>query len=417
MEKLGVAVQIGHSAEAVGDADCVVYTPAVGEDHPELQMARARGVPVFKRADLLGVLTQDQRVVGVSGTHGKTTTTAMVGAVLEAAGEDPTVLVGGVVQGVERNLQVGSGTWWVVEADEFDRSFLKLIPTVAVVTTLEADHLDCYGDLASVQEAFDQFVSSIPSNGFAVLCGDFEAIQDLGAGRGLERIFYGLDEGVQVQAVAVERDGFGSRFMVRDGDRDLGSLRLQVPGLHNVCNALAAVAVGNRLGVQWGAIRVGLEGFRGVHRRFEILGEAGGVTVVNDYAHHPTEVVATLAAAREGWNGRIVGVFQPHLYTRTRDFADAFGAALCGADQVWTTEIYAAREAPIPGVDGKLILDRVREAGGMNAQFAPTLDGLKDALMGAVQPGDLLVVMGAGDVERVAFEVLDGLQARGDQAD
>ena len=250
----------------------------------------------------------------------------------------------------------------------------------------------------------------------AVLCGDFEAIQDLGADRDLERVFYGLDEGVQVQAVAVERDGFGSRFTVRNGDRDLGSLRLPVPGLHNVSNALAAVAVGNGLGVPWQAIRGGLESFRGVHRRFEILGEAGGVTVVNDYAHHPTEVAATLAAAREGWNGRIVGVFQPHLYTRTRDFADAFGAALCGADQVWTTEIYAAREAPIPGVDGKLILDRVRKAGGTDAQFVPTLDGLKDALLGAVQPGDLLVVMGAGDVERVAFEVLEGLQVQSDHS-
>ena len=333
-----------------------------------------------------------------------------VGAVLEAAGLDPTVFVGGVVRGAERNLRVGAGDMWVLEADEFDRSFLTLAPAVAVVTSLEADHLDCYGDLEAIRRAFEQFLRAVPEGGCAILCGDTLQVRDLPVKDGVERVSYGLRPDLRIRADRVETEGFGSRFDVFDGGRNLGELRLRVPGAHNVSNALAAVGVGAALEVPWEAVKAGLEAFCGVHRRFEILGEAGGVVVVSDYAHHPTEIRATLAAARQGWSGRIVAAFQPHLYSRTRDFAADFGAALCGADRVWIADVYAAREDPIPGVDGALIAGCVRDAGGPETRYVPDLADLAPALAADVEAGDLVVVMGAGDVERVAHEVYERLK-------
>ncbi len=408
LAELGIPVQIGHSAGAVGDADAVVYTSAAPLDNPELQAARQRGIPLLKRAELLARLAQGHRVIGITGTHGKTTTTAMIGAVLEAAGLDPTVLVGGVVRGPERNLRVGEGTFWAVEADEFDRSFLELTPAVAVVTSLEADHLDYYGNLKAICHAFEQFLKSVPSEGHAILCGDVDQVRNLAVKGSLEPIFYGLGPDVRIRAERVVQEGFSSRFQVFDRQQSLGTLRLQVPGLHNISNALAAVGVGVALGLSWEALKTGLEAFRGVHRRFEILGEADGVSLVNDYAHHPTEIRATLRAARQGWEGRIVAVFQPHLYSRTRDFAADFGEALSAADRVFVTDVYAAREDPLPGVTGALIADHVRD--GLETRYVPDLDDLSSALVADIKAGDLVVVMGAGDVERVAHEVLSQLK-------
>lgn len=407
LAKLGIPVQIGHSAGAVGDVAGVIYTAAVSFDNPELQAARERGIPTLKRAELLGRLTEGHRVVGVTGTHGKTTTTAMVGTVLEAAGLDPTVLVGGVVRGEERNLRLGEGAFWAVEADEFDRSFLALTPAVAVVTSLEADHLDSYGDLEAIHRAFEQFLASVPAGGHAVLCGDADQVRNLAVKGGIARIFYGLEPDVRIRADQIAQEGFNSRFRVFDGHRELGELRLQVPGLHNVSNALAAVGVGTALGLSWEAQKAGLEAFRGVRRRFEVLGEADGVVVINDYAHHPTEVRATLETARAGWAGRIVAVFQPHLYSRTRDFAADFGEALSRADRVFVADVYPAREEPIRGVDGALIVASVR---GTKARYVPDLADLAPALVADAVAGDLVVVMGAGDVEQVAYEVYEKLK-------
>lgn len=407
---LGVEVRIGHAPEAVVDADAVVYTPAVGPDNPEVLEAERRGIPVLKRAALLGHLARGQRVVGVTGTHGKTTTTAMVGCVVEAAGLDPTVFVGGVVRGLERNVRRGQGEIWVVEADEFDRSLFTLSPEVAVVTSLEADHLDCYENVEAIERAFEEYLGLIPPGGKAVLYGDEARIRRLDLRGDVRRILYGFGADDDVRAANLRPEGLGTRFEVVSEGGSLGDLSLRVPGRHNVCNALAAVGAGMALDVPWPAIEAGLEGFRGVHRRFEVLGEAGGVTVVNDYAHHPTEIRATLAAARQDWSGRILAAFQPHLYSRTRDFAADFGEALCGADRVWIADVYAAREDPIPGVDGALIAGCVRDAGGPETRYVPDLADLAPALAEDVEAGDLVVVMGAGDVERVAHETYERLK-------
>lgn len=411
---LGIPVRIGHMEEAVRDADLVVYTSAAGTDNSELREARSKGIPTVRRADLLGRLTTGRRVVGVTGTHGKTTTTAMVGGVLEAADLDPTVLVGGIVRGPERNLRPGSRMLWAVEADEFDRSFLTLRPEVAVVTSLEADHLDCYGDMPALCRAFQQFLDQ--TSRCAVLAYDAPYVRGLNATH-LEILSYGLVEETRISAQRLLRDGMQSRFRVCDHGKPLGDIVLRVPGRHNVSNALAAVGVGMALQLPWKAIRSGLENFEGVRRRLEVLGDSGGVRVVNDYAHHPTEVRAALEAIREGWTGRLVAVFQPHLYSRTRDFAVEFGQALSEADQVWVADVYAAREEAIPGVSGEMVARQVRNSGCSEVFYVPALDDLERRLSEALAPDDLVLVMGAGDVEQVAYGLIDRLSEGAPRAD
>jgi UDP-N-acetylmuramate--alanine ligase len=403
LERLGIPIQIGHSASVIDAADCVVYTSATDSENPERKAAQKKGIPLLRRAELLGQLTASHPTICVAGTHGKTTTTAMITIVLIAAGQDPTALVGGVVRELETTLRTGQGSHWVVEADEYDRTFLSLKPTVAVVTTLEADHLDCYRDIDDIRSAFEQFINTVPQNGCAVLCADAPEIQTLNLDNKFEHITYGLSNG-RLRAKQIEQNGFGSAFDVVENNNKLGRLRLQVPGRHNITNALAAVGVANHLGLDWTDVCDGIEAFRGVHRRFEVLGEVEGITVVDDYAHHPTEIRATLDAARAGWSGRIVAVFQPHLYTRTRDFAPEFARALQKADRVWITDIYPAREEPIPGIDGNTIAIQIPDA-----NYAPTLDDLQKALIRDVQPGDLLLIMGAGDIEHTARKIYQAL--------
>ncbi len=414
--EMGIDVQIGHCAEAIGEPNLVVCTPAVGPDNPELLAATSRNLPVIKHAPLLGELTAGHQVVAVSGTHGKTTTTAMTAAVLTAGALDPTVLVGGVLQDGETNLRVGSEDVWVIEADEFDRSFLTLSPTVAVVTSLEADHLDCYGSLEEIRGAFSQFVTADTVE-HAILCGTDANARSLADGLDVAPTFYGLDDECRFSAAEVRVEGFGSRFVALDRGKELGEVALGLPGNHNVANALAAIAVGRLLQVDWGQIAQALNGYRGVRRRFEVLGDAQGVTVVSDYAHHPTEVKATLAAARSLWEGRIIAVFQPHLYSRTRDFAVDFGTALSAADAVWLTDIYAAREKPIAGVDGMTIAPQVTAAGGPEPIYADGLPELVSGLADSVVDGDLVLVMGAGDVEDAAHALYGRLSGQDDQVD
>ncbi|HCR19334.1 MAG TPA: UDP-N-acetylmuramate--L-alanine ligase [Candidatus Latescibacteria bacterium] len=407
---MGLGIHIGHTAEAVEDTDMVVYTSAASDENPEILRAREDHIPLMKRSEFLGRLTAGKRLVGVAGTHGKTTTTAMVGAVLEAADLDPTVLVGGLVMGNEQNLRLGSQFVWAVEADEFDRSFLTLHPEVSVVTNLEADHLDCYRDLQEIQSAFDQYVNQTSCS--AVLCVDSPLVSELQVKKPSRKIEYGIGFRAQLRADEIESKNFTSTIRIRFQNEELGNLFLQVPGLHNVRNALAAVGVGISLDLDWEAIRAGLESFRGVRRRFEILGEVDGVKVVSDYAHHPTEIRAVLEAARAEWSGRLVAVFQPHLYTRTRDFAKAFGMALSTADSVWVTDIYAAREEPIDKVDGGLVTDWVRKSGNGQVNLVPDANALPDKLLNELESEDLLIVMGAGDIDRVAHELVSRMRTR-----
>jgi UDP-N-acetylmuramate--alanine ligase len=359
LQRHGAVITEGHDPAHVADSLAVVMTAAVPDDHPEIAAARARGIPVLKRARALGAIVNRGVVVGIAGTHGKTTTTTLVTTVLAAAGLDPTGFVGAHVPAWGGNLRRGKDEVYVVEADEYDRSFHQLRPTIAVVTTLEADHLDIYGSLAAVEEAFLTFVESVPDDGMVACCAD-----DHGAARlanllrgDPERVTtYGLNAGSMLRAEDVDLSGGGAGFTVRERGRLLGTARLQAPGVHNVRNALAAVAVARRFGVEWGTIERGLAAYTGVDRRFERVGEAGGVLFVDDYAHHPTELEATLRAARAAHaDRRLVAVFQPHLYSRTRDFAREFGSALALADVAFLTDVYAAREKPIAGVTGEMI--------------------------------------------------------------
>lgn len=407
LRRSGMAVMTGHDPSHVDGARAVVVTSAVPRDHPELARARAQGLPVVRRAEALGAAVNDRTLVAVAGTHGKTTTTAMTTEALAAAGRDPTGLAGGRVGAWHGNLRPGAGDLYVVEADEYDRSFHALEPEVAVVTNVEADHLDVYRDLADIRGAFERFLA--PAR-VVVVCADDPGAAGLAVTSGAEVIRYGLTSpdarlvGDEVMAV----DGL-LRFVIRfDGD-ELGALTLRVPGVHNVRNALAAVGAGLALGATLEAMRPGLEGFEGVERRFQRLGTVQGVDVVDDYAHHPTEILATLDAARAAFPGRrIIAAFQPHLFSRTRDFAPAFAAALAHADVVFLTEIYAAREAPLPGVTAGLIADALAAAGRPVA-WRGQRERLPEALAAVAHEGDVIITLGAGDVTRVGPELLQRL--------
>ncbi|HET7231360.1 MAG TPA: UDP-N-acetylmuramate--L-alanine ligase [Longimicrobium sp.] len=414
LRRHGATVTEGHDPAHVAGAVAVVMTAAVPDGHPEIAAARARGIPVMKRAAALGAIVNRGTVIGIAGTHGKTTTTALTTTVLAAAGLDPTGFVGAHVAAWGGNLRRGGDSVYVVEADEYDRSFHQLRPTVAVITTLEADHLDIYGSLEAVEESFLTFAESVPPDGLIACCAD-----DHGASRlanllrgGPERVMtYGLNAGSMLRAEDVVNDGAATRFTVRERGTVLGTARVAVPGVHNVRNALAAVAVARRFDIPWAAIERGLADFKGVDRRFERVGEAAGVLFVDDYAHHPTEIEATLTAARAAHpDRRLVAVFQPHLYSRTRDFADEFGRALTGADIVFLTDIYAAREKPIEGVTGEMIAIPARQA-GVDVRYVTDRAEIVNAVSQELRAGDLCLTMGAGNLDEASRELLALLEA------
>ena len=416
MRERGVTVHEGHDPSHVGGCGALVVTSAVEADHPEIAAATAAGIPVLKRARALGAIVNRGTVVGIAGTHGKTTTTALTTAALEAGGLEPTGLVGGRVPAWDGNLRAGGDRLFVVEADEYDRSFLTLDPTVAVVTTLEADHLDIYGSLTGVEDAFHAFLSRVPADGVVVGCGD-----DPGVGRLLPRltggehrvVTYGMNAGSMLRAEEVRTRGLESRFSVREEGHRLGEIVLRVPGAHNVLNALAAIGVARHLGVAWQAVVEGLAGYSGVDRRFERIGEAAGVLVVDDYAHHPTELDATLRAARDAFpERRIVAVFQPHLYSRTRDFAVEFGRALALADRVYVTEIYPAREKPIEGVTGEMLVRTAADAGA-DVHYLARRAEVVERLRPELRAGDLCLMLGAGDLNEAARELYAALGGAG----
>jgi len=403
LQRLGVPVS-GHDPAHVDSARALVVTSAMPKDHPELVRARERGVPVIRRAEALGEVTVGRELVGVAGTHGKTTTTVMTAMALAAAGRDPTALVGGRVADWEGNLLAGSDRLYVVEADEYDRSFLALSPTVAVVTNIEADHLDIYADLADIRRTLAQFVRGARH---IVLCADDANANALSTPSSTEVVRYGITSpDARLVAGDISSQHGVTGFEVVYDDERLGRAELRVPGRHNILNALAAIGSGLVLGADLPSMARGLAEFKGAERRFQRLGEAAGISVVDDYAHHPTEIAATIAAARAAFPGRrLVVAFQPHLYSRTRDFAREFGASLSAADAVFLTEIYPAREKPIEGVSASLVESAVRDSGG-RLQWRGRREELADALAAFVRDGDAVITLGAGDITKTGAELL-----------
>ena len=406
LQGLGAEILEGHRPENIGPAEVVVTSSAVNDANPEVRAARERKIPVIRRAEMLAELMRLKAGIGVAGTHGKTSTTSMIGQVLTEAGLDPTLVIGGKVRYLGTNAKLGTGQYLVAEADEFDRSFLKLAPVIAVITTIEAEHLDCYRDLEEIKNAFVEFANKVPFYGAIVACLDERGVQAIMPRLEKRCITYGLSSQANLQARDIKMEMMKTSFGVRNGRGLLGAIDLNVPGIHNVKNALAAVAVGLELEIPFEKIAKALADFNGVYRRFEIKGERDGVLVIDDYGHHPTEIEATLRAAKDAFSRRVVAVFQPHLYSRTRDFYSEFGGAFFQADVLVVTDVYPARETPIEGVSGELIAGAAREQGHRNVHYVADKREIPAVLHKITQPGDILITLGAGDICRYGEEYL-----------
>jgi len=424
LETLGIKVQCGHEPSLVVGADLLVYSSAVGGDNPERVYAAQNGIPAMRRAEVLGDVMRSNFTVCVSGTHGKTTTTSLVGTVLTDAKISPTVLVGGMLRESGSHAIVGSGNYIVAEADEYDRSFLAMYPSIAVITNIEADHLDCYKDIDDIKDTFVKFTGLVPFDGAVIACIDDEGVRDILPRVRRTVVTYGIDERADYRAVEIKFENGKTSFNVAHKDKQLGIANIEIPGLHNVRNALAALVVACEVGVDFEKAADSAAKFQGVKRRFEVVGEVGGVTVVDDYAHHPGEIRATLEAARGRCGGRVVVVFQPHLYTRTRDFMEQFAASLRLADTVIVTGIYKAREKPIPGVDAADIVNIINDtcvdknssaavcgdvtnnktgnAASKKAVYVDDKNDVVEQLKGRINSGGMVIFMGAGDIWETA---------------
>jgi UDP-N-acetylmuramate--alanine ligase len=413
LERLGAKVFVGHEAAHIEGAHVVVYSSAVARDNVEVQAARQRQVPAIPRAEMLAELMRLKYGIAVAGTHGKTTTTSLVAAVVGGGGFDPTVVVGGRLHGLGASARLGQGEFLVAEADESDGSFLKLTPTIAVVTTIDAEHLDHWGTVDALAEGFLAFVNKVPFYGVAVLCLDQPWIQRLIPRVEKRLLTYGLESGADFTARRVALAGLTSRFEVVHRGRSLGECLLQIPGRHNVLNALAALAVGTDLEIPFPAIQRALAGFAGVQRRFQVRGEAGGVMVVDDYGHHPAEVRATLAAARAAFDRRVVTVFQPHRYTRTLHLRQEFLTAFYQTDVLVVMDIYPAGEPPIPGVHARDLAEGIAAHGHREVVYLDNdRQRILDHLVEITRPGDLVLTLGAGDVGVLGPELLARLEAQ-----
>jgi UDP-N-acetylmuramate--alanine ligase len=411
---LGIQVSIGHAAEHVRGADVVVFSSAVRPTNAELVEAERRKIPVIPRAEMLAELMRLKDGIAVAGSHGKTTTTSLVAHVLDAAGLDPTAVIGGrVLSASERTgARLGRGDLLVAEADESDGSFLRLAPVIAVVTNVDPEHLDHYGSVDALRDAFAAFANRVPFWGLAVLCIDHPGVQALLPRMTRRTLTYGFSPQADLAAGEVVREGGGTRFEVRWRGERLGSARLRLPGLHNVQNALATLGVARELEIPFEVAAAALGSFPGIERRFELKGEAGGVQVVDDYGHHPAEIRATLAAAREIHPGRLIVVFQPHRYTRTAHLLGEFATAFHDADRLWLTEIYAAGEEKIPGVDGRALAEAIRAHGQRDVHFVADLGEIPGVVAPELRPGDLVITLGAGSISGLAPQLLEALEAR-----
>ncbi|WP_374281889.1 UDP-N-acetylmuramate--L-alanine ligase [Novosphingobium sp.] len=419
LRKRGIKVMIGHAAENLGDAAVVVTSTAVKRDNPEVVAALEHRVPVVRRAEMLAELMRLKRTVAVAGTHGKTTTTSLVAALLDAGGVDPTVINGGIINSYGSNARLGESEWMVVEADESDGSFLRLDGTIAIVTNIDPEHLEHYGTFDAIKDAFVEFIENVPFYGCAVLCIDHPEVQAvIPKVRDRRVVTYGFSAQADVRGENVTPYPGGNRFdaVIRQRDgalRRIEGIELPMPGRHNVQNALAAIGVAVEMGVADDVIRTGFAKFGGVKRRFTKVGEVDGATVIDDYGHHPVEIRAVLAAAREGvGTGRVIAVVQPHRFTRLRDHLDDFSAAFNDADVVYAAPVYAAGEQPIEGVDSAAMVAGMKARGHRNAQVVANADALADALVATVQPGDMIVCLGAGDITKWAAGLADAIKAR-----
>ncbi len=417
LEDQGATVFIGHAAENIDNADAVVVSSAVDETNAEVVAAREKLMPIVPRAEMLAELMRFRYSIAVAGTHGKTTTTSLVASVLAEGGLDPTFVIGGRLKSADANARLGQGDYLVAEADESDASFVHLKPMLAVVTNIDADHMSTYdGDMDKLRSGFIEFLHNLPFYGLAVVCTDDAGVNEVLSDIGRSIVSYGVNEGADVRAVNIEfSEGLSTFDAIRSGDREALRISLQLPGLHNVRNALAAIAVADELQIADAAVVGALQKFEGIDRRFQTLGEvetaAGKVLLVDDYGHHPTEIAATLAAARSGWpDRRIVLVFQPHRYSRTRDLLDDFAVVLSAAEVTIVLDVYAAGEAPIAGADGRAIARAVRSRGSVEPVFVESLEDLLPVLNGLLQDGDLVLTMGAGDIGAYAAGLPDLLR-------
>jgi UDP-N-acetylmuramate--alanine ligase len=409
LRQLGAAVHIGHAAEQADGADVVVFSSAVPRDNPELMQAKRRGVPVIPRAEMLAELMRLQDGIAIAGSHGKTTTTSLVATVLRAAKLDPTVIIGGKLNVLGSGAALGTGKLLVAEADESDGSFLHLTPVISVITNIDAEHLDHYADHEAVKQAFVEFANRVPFYGLIVACLDHPHVRDI-----LPRIekrvaTYGLAAEADYSAHALAIEGLSTRFEVVRRGQALGRFQVRMPGVHNVLNALAAIAVADEIGIEHGVVREALATFAGVQRRFTVLGELRGITVVDDYGHHPAEITATLEAARRAYGRRVVVAFQPHRYTRTHHLFDELARAFNEADVLFVTDVYAAGEPPIAGADSENLVNAIRAQGHRDVTYIKERSELASRLLGRLRSGDIVITLGAGSITRTGPELLQGL--------
>ncbi len=405
----------GHAAENVGDAQVVVYSSAVKDDNPEVVQAKANGVPVIPRAEMLAeLMVLKPYAVAVSGTHGKTSTTSMVATILGHAGFDPTTVVGGVVETLGSNARLGQSDWFVTEADESDRSFLMLYPTIAVVTNIDKEHMESYKGMDDVVQCFTDFVNKVPFFGAAVICMDDPNVQLIIPKIKRRRVTYGMSAQADISAYAISfDDAFGSKFSVRCRGDQMGEIHLPVPGMHNVYNALAATAVALEMEIPFERVVEAFATFKNANRRFQFKGEVNGITVIDDYGHHPTEILATLSAAKNSAGGRrTVVVFQPHRYTRTQELMDDFVVSFNNADALFLLDIYAASEKPIEGITAQVLAENIKRYGHKSVSYVGDIDHATPKVVDQLLPGDLVITLGAGSVTRLSEEILDELKKR-----
>ncbi|MCB5247670.1 MAG: UDP-N-acetylmuramate--L-alanine ligase [Candidatus Cloacimonetes bacterium] len=410
LESLGIKIAEGHNPALIKDVDVVVKSSAVKDDNSEIQAAKALRIPVIRRAEMLAEITRMSFSIGISGTHGKTTTTSMTGLVLEAAGLDPTIIVGGKVKNYGSNNVMGSGQYIVVEADEYDHSFLSLTPCIAGITNIDTDHLDCYRNLDDIKGAFIEYANKVPFFGSVIACLDDPGVQAVLPHINKKIITYGFSRQADIQAQNISMKDFVSEYDVSFKGYRLGRVKMNVTGRHNIQNSLQAVSIGLELDVPFKHIQEGLKQYSGVYRRFELKGEARGITVYDDYAHHPTEISATLEGFKDSTKRRIVALFQPHLYSRTRDFYVQFGNAFFSCDCLILAPIYPAREEPLPGVSSKMIADAAIQSGHHNVVLIENNSDVVPQTLALLKPDDILITMGAGNIWQYGEEILAELK-------
>ncbi len=415
LQQLGAKVAVGHAAENIGSADVVVTSTAVKTDNPEVVEAHHKNIPVIPRAEMLAELLKMKFSVAVSGSHGKTTTTSMVSTILAEGGLDPTMVIGGKLASIGSNARLGDGDIIVAEADESDGSFLKLSPTIAVVTNIDREHLDYYPGIEEIKAAFLKFANIVPFYGCTVMCNDNEHVREIAGAIKRRVITYGIDQPADYSANDIRFLESKTLYQLSYRGESLGDVELIVPGLFNVYNSMAAVAVGRELGLDMATIRKGLKSFSGVQRRLEVKGRARQITVVDDYGHHPTEILATLAAARQMWRGRLIVVFQPHRFTRTKALFDEFTRSFSDADILVLNDIYPASEAPIPGINSAALWAAIKENGHPHVAYMGQAQNTLDFLLTTAKPGDTLITLGAGSVYKIGEAFLEQLETKGEK--